>query len=132
MTDWRHRSLCKDEDPELFFPVGNSGPALLQIEQAKAICRRCPVIRECLAWALEDGQEAGVWGGMSEAERRAFKRGNRLPSAHQARPSQDHAATTPNPKADSPAPSPETLATVVDPEIVYALGAFGIQPIDLE
>jgi WhiB family redox-sensing transcriptional regulator len=49
---------------------------LLQIEQAKAVCRRCPVIQQCLAWALESGQDAGVWGGLSEDERRALKRRN--------------------------------------------------------
>lgn len=74
--DWRHRSACRDEDPELFFPVGNSGPALLQIAEAKAVCRRCPVIGDCLSWALDSGQDAGVWGGMSEDERRALKRRN--------------------------------------------------------
>ena len=39
--DWRHRSACLDEDPELFFPIGNTGPAILQIEEAKQVCRRC-------------------------------------------------------------------------------------------
>ena len=72
--DWRHDAICRDEDPELFFPIGTSGPALLQVEQAKAVCRRCPVTEECLSWALESGQDAGVWGGMSEDERRAVKR----------------------------------------------------------
>jgi WhiB family redox-sensing transcriptional regulator len=72
--DWRHRALCRDEDPELFFPIGTSGPALLQVEQAKAVCQRCSVTDECLQWALESGQDAGVWGGMSEEERRALKR----------------------------------------------------------
>jgi WhiB family redox-sensing transcriptional regulator len=73
-VDWRHRSACRDEDPELFFPVGNTGPALQQIEEAKKVCNRCLVINECLKWALESGQEAGVWGGLSEDERRALKR----------------------------------------------------------
>ena len=72
--DWRHRATCRDEDPELFFPIGNTGPALLQIEDAKAVCRRCDVVDQCLQWALESGQDAGVWGGMSEDERRALKR----------------------------------------------------------
>ncbi len=72
--DWRHVASCRDEDPELFFPIGTSGPALLQIEQAKAVCRRCPATSECLQWALDSGQDAGVWGGMSEEERRALKR----------------------------------------------------------
>ncbi|MFD3567408.1 WhiB family transcriptional regulator [Streptomyces sp. NPDC058667] len=73
--DWRHQASCREEDPELFFPIGNTGPALLQIEEAKAVCRnRCPVIEQCLTWALESGQDDGVWGGLSENERRAMKR----------------------------------------------------------
>ena len=72
--DWRHRASCLDEDPELFFPIGNTGPALQQIELAKAVCHRCSVIDTCLAWAIENGQDAGVWGGLSEDERRALKR----------------------------------------------------------
>jgi len=65
-VDWRHDAACRDEDPELFFPIGNTGPALIQIDEAKAVCRRCPVVDECLLWALESGQDAGVWGGLSE------------------------------------------------------------------
>ncbi|MEO3810887.1 WhiB family transcriptional regulator [Sphaerisporangium sp. B11E5] len=72
--DWRHRAACRDVDPELFFPIGNTGPALMQIEEAKQVCRSCPVIDSCLKWALESGQDAGVWGGLSEDERRALKR----------------------------------------------------------
>lgn len=72
--DWRHRAACLTEDPELFFPIGNSGPALAQGEQAKAVCQRCEVRDVCLKWALETGQDAGVWGGMSEEERRSLKR----------------------------------------------------------
>ena len=72
--DWRHRAACRDEDPELFFTIGNTGPALLQIEQAKAVCRRCEVADACITWALETGQDSGVWGGLSEDERRALKR----------------------------------------------------------
>jgi WhiB family redox-sensing transcriptional regulator len=71
---WRDRAICRDEDPELFFAVGNSGPALLQIADAKTVCRRCPVVSDCLAWALDTGQESGVAGGLSEDERRALKR----------------------------------------------------------
>jgi WhiB family redox-sensing transcriptional regulator len=73
--DFRHRAACREEDPELFFPVGNTGPALLQIEEAKAVCNtRCPVREQCLQWAMQAGQDAGVWGGLSEDERRAMKR----------------------------------------------------------
>jgi WhiB family transcriptional regulator, redox-sensing transcriptional regulator len=87
--DWRHRSVCRNQDPELFFPIGSTGPALLQIEQAKNVCRRCPVATDCLQWALDTNQEAGVWGGYSEKERRAIKRrGGRLPAERLARKTQ--------------------------------------------
>lgn len=72
--DWRHRAACRDVDPELFFPIGNTGPAILQIEEAKQVCRRCDVSDACLRWALESGQDSGVWGGMGEDERRTLKR----------------------------------------------------------
>ena len=76
MMDWRNRAACLDEEPELFFPIGNTGLALPQIEEAKAVCRRCEVVETCLSWAMESGQDAGVWGGLSEDERRALKRRN--------------------------------------------------------
>ncbi|MFE7614326.1 WhiB family transcriptional regulator [Streptomyces sp. NPDC057496] len=72
--DWRHRAVCREEDPELFFPIGTTGPALLQIEEAKAVCRRCPVMEHCLQWALDSNENEGVWGGLAEAERRSLKR----------------------------------------------------------
>lgn len=72
--DWRHQAECRTEDAELFFPVGNTGPALLLIEEATAICRTCPVMQACQDWALDTGQEYGVAGGLSEDERRAIKR----------------------------------------------------------
>ena len=62
--DWRHEAACREEDPEVFFPVGNTGPALAQIEEAKKICQKCSVREACLAWALESGQDAGVWGAL--------------------------------------------------------------------
>jgi len=76
MMTWRDRAACLAEDPELFFPDGNTRPALLQREQAKAVCRRCEVAQTCLEWAIESGQDTGVWGGLSEEERRALKRRN--------------------------------------------------------
>ncbi|MFC9161478.1 WhiB family transcriptional regulator [Streptomyces fungicidicus] len=74
MDNWRGRAACRTEDPDLFFPIGTSGPALMQTERAKAVCRRCPVREQCLEWALDTGQSVGVWGGTSETERRALKR----------------------------------------------------------
>jgi WhiB family transcriptional regulator, redox-sensing transcriptional regulator len=72
-TGWRDQAACRDTDPELFFPVGTAGPALVQIGRAKQVCARCPVRVPCLEWALGTGQEAGVWGGTSEDERRAVR-----------------------------------------------------------
>ncbi len=71
--DWRHRAACLEEEPELFFPIGTTGPAILQIEEAKQVCRRCSVREECLAWALDTDQDHGIWGGLSEEERTAIK-----------------------------------------------------------
>jgi WhiB family redox-sensing transcriptional regulator len=73
---WRDNAACLDEDPELFFTIGNTSPAELQIERAKVVCRRCEVSATCLRWAMETRQDSGVWGGMSEDERRALKRRN--------------------------------------------------------
>jgi WhiB family transcriptional regulator, redox-sensing transcriptional regulator len=72
--DWRHRAACRDEDPELFFPIGTTGPALHQVDEAKTICGRCEAVDECLSWALDSEQDAGVWGGLDEDERRALRR----------------------------------------------------------
>lgn len=77
MQNWRERAACRDEDPDLFFPIGTTGPALVQTEDAKAVCHGCPVRAECLRWALENGQDTGVWGGLDENERRALKRRSR-------------------------------------------------------
>jgi WhiB family redox-sensing transcriptional regulator len=76
MVTWRNLAACIGEDPELFFPDGNTSPALLQLEEAKAVCRRCEVAQTCLTWAIESGQDAGVWGGLSEDERRALNNRN--------------------------------------------------------
>ncbi len=82
--DWRHAALCRNEDPELFFPIGTTGPAASQVDQAKIVCSSCSVVDPCLEWALQTGQDAGVWGGTSEDERRMLKRRGaaaRAPSA---------------------------------------------------
>lgn len=71
--DWT-LAACQTHDPELFFPVGDSGPAAEQITAAKFVCAGCPIQARCLVWALDTGQEFGVWGGASEDERRAMRR----------------------------------------------------------
>lgn len=74
VTDWRELSACRDSDPELFFPIGTTGIALDQIELAVAICGICNVQEECLQYALETNQEAGVWGGFPEDDRRRLRK----------------------------------------------------------
>lgn len=76
-TEWMADAECRYYDPELFFPVGTTGPAVAQIAEAKTVCRRCPVMSECLTWALATAQDHGVFGGASEEERRALKTNTR-------------------------------------------------------
>jgi WhiB family transcriptional regulator, redox-sensing transcriptional regulator len=74
ISDWRDRAACKDTDPDLFFPVGTTGEAIVQIEAAKAVCRQCDARTECLEFALATNQDSGVWGGASEEERRKLRK----------------------------------------------------------
>ena len=71
--DWRDQAACRDADPELFFPDDDRS-ARAQVKTAKLICRGCPVSATCLNWALASGQEAGIWGGLTEDERRRLSR----------------------------------------------------------
>lgn len=77
MTDWRHRAACRDEDPELFFPISDMGPGARQAAEAKAVCARCPVREQCLRYALDNGLDHGVFGGTTELERRKLTRSRR-------------------------------------------------------
>ena len=72
--DWRDAAACLNEDPDLFFPTGATGPIGREIEQAKTVCRGCGVRNACLHWALAERQLAGIWGGLTEEERRSWAR----------------------------------------------------------
>ena len=67
---WRDAGLCRDKDPNLFYPLGRGRTAAQQVEVAKAFCLVCPSREPCLTFALATGQELGVWGGTSPEERR--------------------------------------------------------------
>jgi WhiB family transcriptional regulator, redox-sensing transcriptional regulator len=67
---WPEQALCAQADPEAWFPEAGE-----RAEVAKAICARCPVQAPCLAYALDRPELRGIWGGMSERERRAVRRG---------------------------------------------------------
>ena len=71
LWDWQQEGACRDAEATLFFhPDRERGPARQQREQAaKAICARCPVIRECLQHAMAVREPYGIWGGLSEEER---------------------------------------------------------------
>jgi WhiB family transcriptional regulator, redox-sensing transcriptional regulator len=73
LADWWSLAACQSADPDLFFPISGSGPALGQVRQAKAVCADCPVRTDCLSYALAADPLHGVWGGMSEEERRRLR-----------------------------------------------------------
>ena len=66
---WQDRALCAQTDPEAFFPEKGGST-----REAKKVCRGCEVRAECLEYALENDERFGIWGGLSERERRRLKR----------------------------------------------------------
>lgn len=70
---WTDLAACRGVDPELFYPVSTTGPALAQVEEAKRVCAGCPVTADCLSWALRAGEPIGIWGGTTPEERRYLR-----------------------------------------------------------
>ena len=97
-SDWREQALCAQTDPESFFPDKGGSP-----REAKQVCLSCAVRVECLNDALDNDERFGVWGGLSEKERRKLKH-NRI--AHDATVEND----------SEPTYSAEASAAVRDPE----------------
>jgi WhiB family redox-sensing transcriptional regulator len=69
---WRQKAACRGVDPDIFYPVSEE-----EAEEARAICRACPVLESCLEWALTNRERDGVWGGATERERRRIIRQRR-------------------------------------------------------
>ena len=67
--EWQEQALCAETDPEAFFPEKGGST-----REAKRICKACAVRDECLEYALEHDERFGIWGGLSERERRRLKR----------------------------------------------------------
>lgn len=110
-TDWRDKAACRTADPAVFFPIGTTGPAVQQAEKAKAVCRGCPVVTECLDWALNSGEENGIWGGLTEDARRSLQR-----AAHRRDLTPEEAAAR---AAAARQPGrPRTLQTIYDDHTV--------------
>jgi WhiB family redox-sensing transcriptional regulator len=75
-AEWWEVAACRDRDPELFFPV-SAMPSAADARKAKLICASCPVRPQCLDFALRHAQEQGIWGGLTESERRVLRRVDR-------------------------------------------------------
>ncbi|HEX2701446.1 MAG TPA: WhiB family transcriptional regulator [Acidimicrobiales bacterium] len=69
---WRQRAACRGVDPDVFYPASDE-----EAEEAKSICRMCPVREACLEYALANRERDGVWGGATERERRRMIRQRR-------------------------------------------------------
>jgi WhiB family redox-sensing transcriptional regulator len=89
--EWKQLGSCREADPDMWFPERGSS-----VKEAKRICQGCPVRYRCLEYALADDEGFGVWGGMSERERRRHKR---------ARQQAGLQATAPSPLRTSPPPA---------------------------
>ncbi len=74
VLEWRDLAACAGKDPSLSFPAGETGEAATQIIKARAICGTCQVKEDCLAYAIETNQSSGIWGGLTEDERRPVRR----------------------------------------------------------
>ena len=74
---WMTEGACLDEDPELFFPIGEGGANAGQVQRATSICHRCEVEATCLRFALVNGVKEGIWGGRTETERQTLIRNRR-------------------------------------------------------
>jgi WhiB family redox-sensing transcriptional regulator len=74
MASWRDAAACRGEDVDLFFPIGCSAEFAPEIEKAKAVCRACPVVEDCLRHAITSPEKYGIWGGFTEQERAVQRR----------------------------------------------------------
>ena len=72
-SDWQSRANCMGVDPDLFFPERGAST-----REAKEVCRGCVVREDCLEYALANGEKFGIWGGLSERERRRLRRARAL------------------------------------------------------
>lgn len=69
LGSWVESAACAGTDPEIFFPA-KDGPGA----EARKVCARCPVSDDCLAYALQAGEEFGIWGGLDRNERKNLRR----------------------------------------------------------
>jgi len=87
-TSWQRFSNCLGVDPDLFFPERGAST-----REAKEVCRACVVQHDCLEFALQNSEKFGIWGGMSERERRRIRRARALERQGRLAPAQAAQAT---------------------------------------
>jgi len=75
---WQARANCMGVDPDLFFPSARVDP------RSQRVCRGCVAREDCLEYALDNGEKFGIWGGMSERERRRLRRARAIERRAQA------------------------------------------------
>ncbi len=79
LNSWQNLANCLGVDPDLFFPERGAST-----KEAKAVCQGCTVREDCLEYALANGEKFGIWGGLSERERRRIRRQRALARAAEA------------------------------------------------
>ncbi len=68
--DWWELAACQTAEPDLFFPISTEGLAEIDVARARAVCQRCRIRAQCLEYAIATRQMHGIWGGLTELERR--------------------------------------------------------------
>jgi WhiB family redox-sensing transcriptional regulator len=112
MRGWQHQAECRGIDPELFFPSGRDDSHLVQahLGAVRGICAACAVASECRRWAIDTGQEYGLWAATTPTERRRERR--------RARERRRHAASSSRPDTSSPAGfPPAAVARTLPPRV---------------
>ncbi|MCU1395639.1 MAG: WhiB family regulatory protein [Ilumatobacteraceae bacterium] len=97
---WSRSAICETADPDLFFPQPGTDTTY-----ARSMCKACPVRRQCLDYALETKQKFGIWGGMTESQRRRLRREDATAN-HPARPAHLRPTGTASPDAGITEPDP--------------------------
>ncbi len=72
--EWWNAAACQNAEPDLFFPISATPASRAVVQRAKQVCASCPVAAQCLSYALHHRQEQGIWGGLTDEERRLLRR----------------------------------------------------------
>ena len=106
-NEWWNAAACRDAEPDLFFPISSAPAARATVERAKRVCADCQVASQCLNYALHHRQEQGIWGGLTDEERRLLRR-RQASSERRARAATPYRSTA----SDRPTASDRSTASV--------------------